>query len=110
MKFAVLIVPQAEADLRSIHEFILDREGFTRANGVLQDLKNAVQGLSEMPSRGKEPPELKPLGTTDYLQIIAKPYRIVYFVKGNDVHVLVVADGRRDFSDLLARRLRDQKD
>lgn len=106
MNFTVLIAPQAEADLTAIHGFILDREGPLRAAGALADLKKAVFGLAVAPFRGKEPPELEPFGKTDYLQIIAKPYRIIYFVREAQVQVLVVADGRRDFSSLLALRLR----
>ena len=106
MKFIVHITPQAELDLRSIHAFILDREGPLTAEGVWRDLKKAILGLSVAPFRGKEPPELEPLGSTDYLQIVAKPYRIIYFVRGVEVQVVVVADGRRDFSSLLSQRLR----
>ena len=108
MKYVVLITPQAEADLVAIYEFILEREGPLRAAGVLQDLKKAVLGLSAVPHRGKEPPELEPFGPTEYLQIVAKPWRIIYFLQGAKVQVVVVADGRRDFASLLTRRLREQ--
>ncbi len=108
MNFTVLVAPQAEADLTAIHEFILEREGPLRAVGVLEELKKAVFSLGVAPLRGKEPPELEPLGKTDYLQIVAKPWRIIYFVRSTEVQVVVVADGRRDFASLLAHRLRDQ--
>jgi toxin ParE1/3/4 len=108
MKFTVHVTSQAELDLRSIHEFILNREGPLTADGVWQNLKKSILGLSTNPFRGKEPPELEPLGSTDYLQIISKPYRIIYFVNGSEVQVVVVADGRRDFSGLLFQRLRQQ--
>lgn len=102
MNFTVLVAPQAEADLTSIYEFILHREGPLTAAGVLRDLKKAVFSLAVAPLRGKEPPELEPLGRTDYLQIIAKPYRIIYFVRDAEAQVVVVADGRRDFSRSLS--------
>jgi len=106
VKYAVLVTPQAQLDIRGIHEFILQREGALRAGGVLQDLKNAVFSLVSTPLRGKEPVELEPLGSTDYLQIVVKPYRILYYVQGRVVQVALVADGRRDFASLLAFRLR----
>ncbi|MCY4584915.1 MAG: hypothetical protein OXB98_02640 [Bryobacterales bacterium] len=34
-----------------------------------------------------------------------KPYRIIYRVREDDVHVLVIADGRRNMRVLLERRL-----
>jgi toxin ParE1/3/4 len=108
VNFTVLIAPQAEKDLTYIYEYILEREGPLRAGAVLANLKEAVFSLETAPFRGKEPPELEPLGKTDYLQIIAKHFRILYFVRDTVVHVVLVADGRRDFSSLLARRLRDQ--
>jgi toxin ParE1/3/4 len=106
VKYKVLVTPQARTDIRGIHEFILQREGAQRAAGVLQDLKDAVFSLASTPLRGKEPAELEPLGATYYLQIVAKPYRILYYVQGQAVQVVLVADGRRDFASLLDLRLR----
>jgi toxin ParE1/3/4 len=106
MKFQVLVTPQAAADIEAIHEYVLHREGLGTADNVLKLLKKSVLGLAIAPYRGKEPSELEPLGPTDYLQIIAKPWRIIYFVAGQTVQVVLVADGCRDFDGLLARRLR----
>ena len=36
-----------------------------------------------------------------------KPYRVIYRVLGNVVHVFLIADGRRDMQTLLQRRLLD---
>jgi toxin ParE1/3/4 len=49
--------------------------------------------------------ELQAVGIADYRQIFVKPYRIIYRVTGQRVLIYVVADGRRDFQTLLARRL-----
>jgi toxin ParE1/3/4 len=35
------------------------------------------------------------------------PYRVIYRVLGNVVHVFLIADGRRDMQTLLHRRLLD---
>ena len=40
-----------------------------------------------------------------YREIFFKPYRIIYRVMGDNVYVLVIADGRRDMQALLLRRL-----
>ncbi len=41
----------------------------------------------------------------EYREVFFKPWRIIYRVVGGDVHVLVIADGRRDMRTLLERRL-----
>ena len=41
----------------------------------------------------------------EYREVFFTPYRIIYRVAGSDVHVLVIADGRRDMRALLERRL-----
>ena len=41
----------------------------------------------------------------EYRESFFKPCRIIYRVVENDVHGLVIADGRRDMRTLLERRL-----
>ena len=41
----------------------------------------------------------------EYREVHFKPYRIVYRVSDGAVHVLMIADGRRDMEALLQRRL-----
>ena len=45
------------------------------------------------------------LEVREYREIFFKPYRIIYRVMGDNVYVLVIADGRRDMQALLQRRL-----
>ena len=45
------------------------------------------------------------LGIQTFRQLVISPYRIVYRVIGQEVFVLLVADGRRDVQALLERRL-----
>ena len=51
------------------------------------------------------PPELTALGIRVYRQVFFEPYRIIYRTDGPTVHVMLVADGRRDMQALLERRL-----
>lgn len=106
MKYSVHVIPQAAQDLREIHRFILEREGPLTAGPVIEGLKETVLSLGSSPFRGKEPTELQPFGGTEYLQVIAKPYRILYYVRSKEVYVVLIADGRRDFDSLLSLRLR----
>ena len=61
--------------------------------------------LSESPQRGSHPKELLDLGIREYREVFFKPYRIIYREIEDDVHVMVIADGRRDMRTLLERRL-----
>jgi hypothetical protein len=51
------------------------------------------------------PNELSALGIREYRQRFFKPYQIIYRVMGKRVYIYLIADGRRDFQTLLARRL-----
>lgn len=60
-----------------------------------------------MPERGSYPKELLRLGVREFREIILKPYRIVYRVRGESIYIYLIADGRRDMRTLLSRRLLD---
>lgn len=75
------------------------------ARRVLDKISDAVTRLSEMPDRGSFPPELLEVGIRDYREVRFKPYRILYGVTENRVHILLIADGRRELRALLERRL-----
>jgi len=45
------------------------------------------------------------MASRDLLEIHFKPYRIVYEVGEKKVLVIVIADGRRNFNQLLTRRV-----
>jgi toxin ParE1/3/4 len=74
---------------------------------VLTSIEKAFGSLSESTDRGAHPKELLALGIRDYREIFFKPYRVIYRVLGNIVHVFLIADGRRDMQMLLQRRLLD---
>ena len=61
--------------------------------------------LSTSPDRGAHPAELLALGIRDFRQVVFKPYRVIYRRLGSKVYIYLAADGRRDMSTLLARRL-----
>jgi toxin ParE1/3/4 len=105
MRFEVRLSPDALADLEEIHAWIARHDSAQRADYVEDRILAAVAALSRMPERGAHPAELAALGIREYRETFFKPYRIIYAVDGRHVDVYVVADGRRDFRTLLARRL-----
>jgi toxin ParE1/3/4 len=105
VKYTVKLVSAARQDLVEIYRYIAAHDGDFRAGQVLDGLEEAAQSLQFHPRRGHIPAELEGIGAEGILEIHFKPYRIVYRLRGNEVLILVAADGRRNFKDLLSKRL-----
>ena len=105
MPFLVQLTNDAARDLEEICDYIDRHDAPDRADHVLEQIEKAFHSLSEHPHRGNSPKELLDIGLREYREIFFKPYRIIYRVMGDNVYVLVIADGRRDMQALLQRRL-----
>ena len=105
MPFLVQLTNDAARDLEEICDYIDRHDAPDRADHVLEQIEKAFHSLSEHPHRGNTPKELLDIGLREYREIFFKPYRIIYRVMGDNVYVLVIADGRRDMQSLLQRRL-----
>ena len=105
MKYRVLLTDDAVRDLEELDVYLHAHDGPDRAEHVLDKIEDALLGLEEMPERGPHPPQLAALGIQEYRQVFFKPYRIIYRVQKKNVHVYLIADGRRDMQNLLSRRL-----
>lgn len=101
----IVIAAEAEGDLQAIYNQRLAQRGSDGADALLDQLFATISSLAEFPMRGPVPPELESLGIADWRQISDPPYRIIYALEGDTLTVAVVADARRDFADLLERRL-----
>lgn len=105
MPHRVLLTRAAARDLEEIVHYIERHDSPARADHVLERLESALASLDEHPDRGAIPDELLSVGLADFREIFFKPYRIVYRVLGDDVVVMLIADGRRNMQELLRRRL-----
>ena len=105
MPFAVLLTADAACDLEDLYQYIAVHDAPGKADHVLTNIEKVFGSLSESPERGVYPKELLALGIRDYREIFFKPYRVIYRVTGDVVHVLLIVDGRRDMQTLLQRRL-----
>lgn len=103
MPFEVRITAGAERDLAEIVAFLAEREDLTIAQHVLE--VGGAGNLSRYPERGSRPKELLNLGIREFRQVVFQPYRLIYRISGKQVHILLVADERRDFQSLLERRV-----
>ena len=105
MPFTVFLTADAAGDLEELYNYIALHDAPGKAEQVLARIEKILSSLSESPERGTYPKELLALGIRDYREIFFKPYRVIYQVISDKVHVLLIVDGRRDMQALLQRRL-----
>jgi toxin ParE1/3/4 len=105
MPFEVLLTEDANRDLEEIYADVAERGAPGKAEDLLSRIEEVIDSLSNYLDRGSYPKELSELGIREYRQIFFKPYRLIYRVMGKLVYIYLIADGRRDFQTLLARRL-----
>ncbi len=105
VKFEVVLTSGAEQDLEAIHDYIAEFDCVANADYVLDQLTDVARRLSSFPERGSYPKELVALGIKEYRQTAFKPYRVIYRVRGCQVVIYLIVDGRRDMQSVLARRL-----
>ena len=105
MRFEVLLTEDANRDLEDIYSYVVEHDSLGKAEDLLNRIADVVENLGNYPHRGSYPKELSALGIREYRQLFFKPYRIIYRVIEKRVYVYLIADGRRDFQSLLARRL-----
>jgi toxin ParE1/3/4 len=103
----VAFTRRADSDILEIFAFIAERDGPDTAETILERFIEARDSLCELPDRGRIPPELERVNIRSFREIQIKPYRVVYQVNkaAHEVHIHVVADGRRNFTELLKERL-----
>ena len=104
-RYEVILSPGAVRDLEDIGDYISKNDDPARAGYVVSRIEAVISSLVMTPERGSFLPELLTLGKKEYRQMFFKPYRVIYGVQGKTVRVHVIADGRRNMSALLSRRL-----
>jgi addiction module RelE/StbE family toxin len=97
----------AKEDIKDIFSFIADRDGPDIAETILSRFIQARDSLGKLHDRGRIPPEMRHINVFSYREIQVPPYRVVYQVHQaiQEVHIHIVADGRRNFTELLKKRL-----
>lgn len=105
MTFEVLLSSDAERDMEDLYRFIALNDSPDKAEHLLSAIEKACLGLAEMPERGNFPKELEPLGITEFRELHHKPYRVIYRIRGRQVVIYCILDGRRDMQTLLQQRL-----
>ncbi len=105
MKYKVVIDPQAKKDLQEIFIYVAMNDGVQPANKLIDALEESLYKLEKFPERGHIPIELRSTGIKNYLEILYKPYRIIYEIDHHSIYVHSVLDGRRNIQEILSNRL-----
>lgn len=102
---AVFILPDAQEDLLSLQEYILDKwseADWQNAEDAMFD-KLALVDTGFL--TGAPVPELASVGIFEYRNIFTSHHKLVYRRINADVYVYALAAHRQDFPTLLMKRL-----
>ena len=92
-------------NLEELDTWIATHDTPERATNVIDSISETFQKLTELPERGRYPNVLSALGIHEFRGGFFKHYRIIYRVERRNVHIYLIADGRRDMQTLLSYRL-----
>ena len=95
---------QAAIDLEEILNYIANDRP-TAAASTFKKIKTKVTTLRKNPMRCRVVPELREIGITYYMELIIKPYRIIFKLTEESILVIAVVDSRRDFESAFINRL-----
>lgn len=105
MKHRVFVTELAEDDLVEIVDYIFGREGALEPGLRVQErLERTIASLAETAARGRIVPELRRLGISLFREIIEDPWRIIFSLRGREVRVVAILDGRRSADALIRER------
>lgn len=102
---AVIILPDAQEDLLSLQEYMLDKwteiEWLKAEDEIFEKLEQVDAGSYP----GTAVKELMSVGIFEYENVFTSHHKLVYRRIGDDIYVYVIAGHRQDFPTLLMKRL-----
>ncbi len=84
-------------DMNEIYSFI-SRDSNFYAKNVVQKIRERVLSIKLFPNRGRLIPEIN---DTNYREIFQWRYRIMYKIAGDNIYILSIIHGARDFKRTL---------
>lgn len=105
MKYKVELTTQAQLDLLQIVEYFASKVALVFAEQKLVEIEQSINSLSFQPARGHKPHELHKINTAKQLEIIIDKIRIIYEIKGSNVFVMAIFDGRQNVQAHLLKRI-----
>ncbi|MGB4766900.1 MAG: type II toxin-antitoxin system RelE/ParE family toxin [Rugosibacter sp.] len=102
---AVVILPDAQADLLSLQDYMLDKWGevawLKAEDEIFEKLEKVDSGIFN----GTPVQELASVGILDYQNVYTSHHKLVYRWLGSDIYVYLIAGHRQDYPTILVKRL-----
>jgi len=104
-QFTVHITRRAQEDIAAVLDYLLAQDdAVSAAVSLWRDFEEAFASLKRYPARGHIPPELQDYPDKRIRELHVGVYRLIYRSFAEDVHILFIADGRRNIQDTLLER------
>jgi toxin ParE1/3/4 len=103
-KYTVYWTKIAQDDIIEIIEYI-SLDSLNTAEEIFEKIKKQTIKLENFPERGRTVPELDYYNISNYRELIITPWRIIYRTEERKVHILSMIDSRRNFNDIILKRL-----
>ncbi|WP_211460824.1 type II toxin-antitoxin system RelE/ParE family toxin [Collimonas silvisoli] len=102
---AVIILPDAQEDLLSLQEYMLDKWGEAEWLKAEDEIFEKLGKVDAESFPGTAVKELASVGIFDYQNVFTSHHKLIYRRIDGDTYVYVVAGHRQDFPTLLMKRL-----
>lgn len=99
----VIWADPAKSDLRAVHDFIASGSKYY-AKKVVRDIVEKTNVLEEYSRIGRKVPEID---DENMQEIFVYSYRILYEIKSDNVYVIGIIHGRRDFTSTYVYRIKE---
>ena len=109
MTYSIVWTADATDEVLEIVTYQKEKYGNRKALEVYNTLHERVLTAKSLPDSGRVVPELTAIGITEIRELIESPWRILYEVTEGRIEVLSVIDGRRNFEEILYRKIMDGK-
>lgn len=102
---AVIILPDAQVDLLSLQDYMLDKWGETAWLKAEDEIFEKLEKIDSGVFNGTPVQELASVGIQDYQNVYTSHHKLVYRRIDNDTYVYLIAGHRQDYPTLLMKRL-----
>lgn len=102
---AIVILPDAQADLLYLQDYMLERWTLELWQAAEDDIFAQLAQVDSGFITGPVVPLLASVGITEYRTVLSSHHRILYRRRDGDTVVYAVAGQMQDFQTLLLRRL-----